>query len=197
MCPASASMLLASSCWWTPFSEQANRPSGPSCTPPQPSPPLSSAPLFMRIHTRSCCDGLFRGLVVTIHRVELKPTPSHLPSSHICTWMPLLGFPGRGMRRGSSLESLWVSTLPLLRRSTPRPQAPHSKVDSWVEWLLNRTFGSYTLATLERLSFPWDFVSVVTAQFNDTSIPRIPRSPFSGAHDSQSTSCCTHLSQYR
>ena len=43
------------------------------------------------------------GTFVTIHRVEPKLPPPTNPSSHTCTWMPLLGSLGRGMRRGSSL----------------------------------------------------------------------------------------------
>ena len=45
-------------------------------------------------------------------------------------------------------------------RSTPRHQAPRDKIDIMVKGLLNRTCGSQVLATLERLSFPWAFVSV-------------------------------------
>lgn len=40
---------------------------------------------------------------------------------------------------------------------------PRSKIDGWVKGLLNRTFGSYALATIEWLSSPLAFVSIATA----------------------------------
>jgi len=39
------------------------------------------------------------------------------------------------------------------------PEATRSKLDGWVKGLLNRTFGSYTLATLEQLFVPLTWFS--------------------------------------
>ena len=61
--------------------------------------------------------------------------------------------------------------LPLWGTSTPRPQAPsRQKVDGWVKGLLNRTFGSYALATFEGLFFPWVFAPV-SSQLSPTLLP--------------------------
>jgi hypothetical protein len=58
----------------------------------------------MRIHTRSCCDGLFRGLVVTIHRVELKPPPP--PFIPHLLLDAIVGLPMEGHEKGQQFRGV-------------------------------------------------------------------------------------------